>query len=166
VKTHRRPGLPDFFSVLPTYQNGENIPNNQQMYQIAINYSKCQWTDQIAIKYAHLFHCKTLYVKFTQIGIFVLKVYHLATLSPTLIDSRRNQPTNQPCKPILVLFVRKPFAYVCITLLRRLFAAKDVARVALQWCQIFIDTIYQNAGKMYQNIRKVTKCPFKNANLP
>jgi hypothetical protein len=31
-------GLPDFFSTL--YQNGENIPKDQQLYQMAIKYTK------------------------------------------------------------------------------------------------------------------------------
>jgi hypothetical protein len=33
----------------------------------------------MTIKYTHIFHCKTP-PKFTQIGNFVLKIYHLATL--------------------------------------------------------------------------------------
>jgi hypothetical protein len=35
--------------------------------------------DRIAIKCSNIFHCKTL-PKFTQIGIFGLKICHLATL--------------------------------------------------------------------------------------
>jgi hypothetical protein len=35
--------------------------------------------DQMVIKYNSIFHCKTIQ-KVTQIGIFGLKIYHLATL--------------------------------------------------------------------------------------
>jgi hypothetical protein len=58
-----------------TYQNGKNIPNNQQIYQMAIRYlyhMAVKYT-----KYTNIFHFKTLQIY--PIWIFGLKMYHLAT---------------------------------------------------------------------------------------
>jgi hypothetical protein len=98
------PGLPDFSSQnLPqlgkytklqlNYQMAKlytkwpnNIPNGQTIYQMAKQYTK--WPNnipnvrnifQMAIEYANLFPFLGP-PKFTQIGIFGLKIYHRATL--------------------------------------------------------------------------------------
>jgi hypothetical protein len=46
-----------------------------QMYQIAFG----RKIDKMAIKNTNIFHCKT-FQNLPKIGIFVLKIYHLATL--------------------------------------------------------------------------------------
>jgi hypothetical protein len=42
------------------YQNGENIPNDNKIYQMAINYFNGRKINQMVIKYTNIFHCKTL----------------------------------------------------------------------------------------------------------
>jgi hypothetical protein len=84
-----RAGLPDFSWSKHTklgkiYQIGKNIPNDDQPYQTAINYTK--WTENIPNGhkiYQHFPFQGT--PKFTQIGIFGLKTNHLATLLRTSI---------------------------------------------------------------------------------
>jgi hypothetical protein len=67
-----------------TYQHGKNLPNNHKIYQITIKYvcqmaayvcnaPNCRKIDQMAVKYANIFHCKGP-PKFTQIWIFGLKI--------------------------------------------------------------------------------------------
>jgi hypothetical protein len=51
------------------YQNGENIPNDRKIYQIAIKYTNIFIPRPSKI-------CPNI----IQIGIFGLKIYHLATL--------------------------------------------------------------------------------------
>jgi hypothetical protein len=46
---------------------------------MAMKYTKWRKTDKMAIKYTYIFYCKTRQI-FTQIGIFGLKICHLATL--------------------------------------------------------------------------------------
>jgi hypothetical protein len=46
------------FFLVQTYQKRKNLPNDRKIFQMVINYNK----------------------KFTQIGIFGLKINHLATL--------------------------------------------------------------------------------------
>jgi hypothetical protein len=49
--------------------NGHKIPNGRRIDHKAIKYIK------------HIFNCKTLQIlKFTQIGIFSLKIHHLVAL--------------------------------------------------------------------------------------
>jgi hypothetical protein len=66
------------------YQNVENIPNDHKIYQSATKYVCIQSglkMDQMAICKIYQ-HLPLQYPrKFTQIGIFGLKIYHLATLS-------------------------------------------------------------------------------------
>jgi hypothetical protein len=62
------------------YQKGgkcTKLPQNIQWLQNVPNGRKI---DEMSIKYTNIFHCKTRQ-KFTQIAIFGLKIYHLA--SPT-----------------------------------------------------------------------------------
>jgi hypothetical protein len=61
--------------IAAAYQNGKNIPNNQEIYQMSIIYGK--WMYGLKI-YQHV-PLKDP-PKFTQIWIFCLKIYHLATL--------------------------------------------------------------------------------------
>jgi hypothetical protein len=77
-----------------TYQNMKNVPDKHKLHRITITYTK--WPqhipngrkiDQTAIKYINVSHCKSLWYLNTQIGIFGLKICHLATLLPT-------EPTN------------------------------------------------------------------------
>jgi hypothetical protein len=62
-------GLPDF-----SYQNDNKI------YQCHIIYENDSKIDQMAIKFANIFHCKALQ-NLPKLGFFYLKKYHLATLS-------------------------------------------------------------------------------------
>jgi hypothetical protein len=64
----------------------QNIPNGHKIYQMATKYTKWPQNienghkiDQMVKKYINIFHCKTLQ-NLTQILIFGLKIYHLATL--------------------------------------------------------------------------------------
>jgi hypothetical protein len=66
-------GLPDF--------SWFNIPKQ------ALMYPKQSKMYQNGGKYTNVFHCKTL-PKCTQIGIFVLKIYHLAILLGRSIFNR------------------------------------------------------------------------------
>jgi hypothetical protein len=76
------------FSVVPEqgcqifrgtiYQNGENIPNDHKIYQSALKYTK--WPENGPNGHKIYKHRQLQDPpKFTQIGIFGLKVYHLAT---------------------------------------------------------------------------------------
>jgi hypothetical protein len=56
-------------------KTGKNIPNDHKIYGCQI--------DQMAIKYVNAFNYIKGPPKFTQIGIFGLKIYHLATLHLT-----------------------------------------------------------------------------------
>jgi hypothetical protein len=62
------------------YQNGEKYTRFTTKYtklpQTILNGRKI---DQMSIKYTNIFHCKDP-TKFTQIALFCLKIYHLATL--------------------------------------------------------------------------------------
>jgi hypothetical protein len=58
-----------------TYQNGKNIPKDHKMYQMDIQYTIWQKSRQNDHKNTIVFH-----ITFTQIVIFGLKKYHLATL--------------------------------------------------------------------------------------
>jgi hypothetical protein len=61
------------------YQNGENIPNNHKIYQSALKYTK--WPENGSNGHKTYQHHPLLGPpKFTQIRIFGLKIYHLATL--------------------------------------------------------------------------------------
>jgi hypothetical protein len=67
--------LPDFFGT--TYQNGKNIPKWSQ------NIPNGRKMNQMGTKYTNSLHTTSQdHPKFTQFGIFGLKIYHLATLSP------------------------------------------------------------------------------------
>jgi hypothetical protein len=56
------------------YQIATKLPNDRKIYQMAVTQ-----VFQMAIEYTNLFHSKSSQ-KYTQIGIFDLKKYHLATL--------------------------------------------------------------------------------------
>jgi hypothetical protein len=64
------------------YQNGENIPNDHKTYQ---NVIKCNKWPENGPNSHNIYQQRPLQdpVKFTQIGIFGLKTYHLATLLAT-----------------------------------------------------------------------------------
>jgi hypothetical protein len=80
--------LPDSLGAI--YQNGKNIPKNHRIYQIAINYDKkSQNRPNGHIIYQRLSLQDPS--KFTQIGIFGLKICHLATLLPMLQKSQQLQ---------------------------------------------------------------------------
>jgi hypothetical protein len=75
-----RPGLPDFSCY--------KIPKRGKIYHITTKYTKCPYNtlngrkiEQMPIKFAKIFHCKTLQNVCTKIGILGLKLYHLATLA-------------------------------------------------------------------------------------
>jgi hypothetical protein len=66
------------------YQTGENIPNNNQnITKCPFKMQKCPKKFRLASKYINLFPYQGP-PKFTQIGIFGLKTYHLATLFTTV----------------------------------------------------------------------------------
>jgi hypothetical protein len=55
----------------------QNIPNGHKIYpMVAIRPNSRKYVDQAATKYTNIFP-----IKFTQIGIFGLKICHLATLA-------------------------------------------------------------------------------------
>jgi hypothetical protein len=64
-----------------TYQNGKNVPNDHKntRWQQNVPNGRNIDIDQMAIRYTKISHHKTLQT-LTQIGIFGLKIYHLATL--------------------------------------------------------------------------------------
>jgi hypothetical protein len=76
-----------------TYQNG-----GKYIYHMTIKYKMTMAKNeliglkigQMSIEYTSIFHCKTLHRKFTQIGIFGLKIYHLATLTSRR-DARKTE---------------------------------------------------------------------------
>jgi hypothetical protein len=70
-KTVLEPGLPDF-SWCHIPKREQDIPNNHKIYQMPTKYTKR------AIKYTNIFLYKAL--KITNIGIFGLKIFNLATL--------------------------------------------------------------------------------------
>jgi hypothetical protein len=61
------------------YLNGKNIQNGHEIYQMAMKIPSGRKIDQMAIKYTNNFPLQDP-LKFTQIWIFCLKLYHLATL--------------------------------------------------------------------------------------
>jgi hypothetical protein len=69
----------DRFFLVQTNQIGKNVPNDHKLYQTAITFSKWPLNIPHGHKiYQHFpFQCSP---KFTQIGIFGLKLNHLATL--------------------------------------------------------------------------------------
>jgi hypothetical protein len=67
------------FVLVQTYQNRKNIPNDQRLYQLAINYTK--WPQNIPNGHKIYEHFPFQGPpKFTQIGILGMKINHLATL--------------------------------------------------------------------------------------
>jgi hypothetical protein len=67
------------FFLVQTYQNGENIPNDQKLYHTAIHYAK--WPKNIPNDHNILQHFPFQGPpKVTEIKIFGLKTNHLATL--------------------------------------------------------------------------------------
>jgi hypothetical protein len=67
------------FVLVQNTKTGKNIPNYLELYKMSINYHKRPKMDQLSIKYAILFLCKTL-----KSWIFGLKTNHLATRENTL----------------------------------------------------------------------------------
>jgi hypothetical protein len=63
------------------YQNGENIPNYHELYQMSIKYNKRPYNGQRVNRICHHLPLQDP-PKFTQIWIFGLKTNHLATLLP------------------------------------------------------------------------------------
>jgi hypothetical protein len=66
---HNKAQRGKYTKYVPNYKipkSHKNAPNGLQIYQMVI-------------KFTNIFHCKALQ-KFTQIGIFGLEIYHLATL--------------------------------------------------------------------------------------
>jgi hypothetical protein len=91
-----RPGLPDF-SWSQTYQNGKSIQNNHKLYQTALYYTK--WSQSIPNDHKNTKHFPFKGPpKYTKIGIFGLKIKHLATLDQT--------------EPILAYWVTVYFGYI------------------------------------------------------
>jgi hypothetical protein len=87
------PGLP---GLLQHTKTGENIPNNQKIYQMSLKYTKWPYNIpygrkifQMATKHTNIFHFKTLQ-NLPKFGFFGLKIYHLATL----LDPHRNRHLN------------------------------------------------------------------------
>jgi hypothetical protein len=79
------PGLPDFsWCNIPKW---ENIPNYHKTYEMSIKYTKWAWNIPNGHKiYKHLAMQDPQ--KFTQICIFGMKIYHLATLLVALSVER------------------------------------------------------------------------------
>jgi hypothetical protein len=48
------------FVLVQNTKTGKNIPNYHELYQMSIKYKKDRKMDQVSIKYANIFHCKTL----------------------------------------------------------------------------------------------------------
>jgi cytochrome c len=69
--------LPDFLGT--TKQNGKIIPNDHKIYQMAIKYTKWMKNRPNGDKIYQRLPLQDS-PKLTQIGIFGLKIYHLATL--------------------------------------------------------------------------------------
>jgi hypothetical protein len=70
-----------------TYQNGENVPNDHKLYEMATKYiPEGRKIDQIAIKYTKIHIPLQNPPKYNQIGILGLKICHLATLIVTTIN--------------------------------------------------------------------------------
>jgi hypothetical protein len=85
----------------------ENIPNDSKLYQMATKYIKGLYIskdykmyipyghkiyndhkiDQRIIEYTNIFHYVKDLPKFTQIGLFAFKIYHLATLVSAVLHS-------------------------------------------------------------------------------
>jgi hypothetical protein len=73
-----------------TYQKGKNVPNGHKIYQMAIKYLK--WTLNVRNGHKIYQHCPFPRSQtFTLIGIFVMKIYHLATLAS---PRKRSRPTH------------------------------------------------------------------------
>jgi hypothetical protein len=70
--------LPGFLGK--TYQNGKTVPNDHKLYQMAIMYIDTPNSHKIYI----LFPLQVP-PKYTQIGIFGMKINHLATLALTAL---------------------------------------------------------------------------------
>jgi hypothetical protein len=78
-----------------TYQDGENIPKDRKIYQLAVKYTK--WPQnvpnghkmyQMAVKYTIILNRKTL-PNLPKSGFLVCKyVYHLATLAHGVLSAR------------------------------------------------------------------------------
>jgi hypothetical protein len=60
------------FSLVQTYQNGKNIPNDHKLYQTAIHYSICHKIFQMIIKCNNIFHSKALQ-NLPKLGLLVWK---------------------------------------------------------------------------------------------
>jgi hypothetical protein len=45
-----------WFSLVQTYQNGENIPNNHKLYQTATHFPDGHKIFQMIMKYNNIFH--------------------------------------------------------------------------------------------------------------
>jgi hypothetical protein len=72
-------GLPDFSWSKHAYQIEKNIPNDHKLFQMAINYTK--WPQNIPDGHKIYQHFPWQGpLKLSQIGIFGLKINHLATL--------------------------------------------------------------------------------------
>jgi hypothetical protein len=72
-----RSGLPDF--SCNNIPKREKLPKLPQIYQMAINIRNGIKRDPMETKFTNIFQCKTLQ-NLPKIGIFGLKIYHLATL--------------------------------------------------------------------------------------
>jgi hypothetical protein len=66
------------------YQNGENIPNYHELYQMSIKYNKRPQSGP-SVRKIHQHLPLQDPPKFSQIWIFGLKTNHLATLFPVII---------------------------------------------------------------------------------
>jgi hypothetical protein len=91
-KTLHTIGCQIFFGT--TYQNGENIPNDHKIYRMAgklaerpQNIPNGGKIGRTATKYTNIFHWKAL-TKFTQIGIFGLKIYVPSGNPATYLEKR------------------------------------------------------------------------------
>jgi hypothetical protein len=82
------------FFLVQTYQNGKSVPNGHKLYQTAIYYTK--WPEIIP-NYRKIFQ-HFLFKgppKYTQDGIFGLKINHLATLPWWVCTTYMHARTNE-----------------------------------------------------------------------
>jgi hypothetical protein len=76
------------FFIGTTYQNGKNISNYQNILDgYELNLPDGRKIDQLSIRYTNIPISLQFPSKFTQNGIYGLKINHLATLSKTRTNS-------------------------------------------------------------------------------
>jgi hypothetical protein len=140
----------------PNKPKRENVPNDHKLYQTAINYTK--WSKNIPNGHKILHHFSFQGPpNFTQRGIFGLKRNHPATLVHTVLRpvAEKERSWIWPkimlgeCSPIGELRGKKE---------SKSEAERAHGALSKQGCQIYIHTMYQNAGKI-PNCDLITQWP-------